>query len=83
MDSIVNPTKFLCRVCGETGHYDLFEMKFRFNDTDVMLIEAFNCFSSLNNVNNFLIPSLVLDETHNLCCLTKDLIKFSDFFFIL
>lgn len=50
MDSIANPTKILCRVCGETGHYDLWEMKFRCNNTDVMLIDAFNNFSSLKNV---------------------------------
>ncbi|XP_055315130.1 zinc finger protein 423-like [Sitodiplosis mosellana] len=51
MDSVdsSNPTKFMCRVCGEAGHYDLWEMKFRCNDTDVMLIEAFNSFSSLSN----------------------------------
>lgn len=51
MDLIENPTKSLCRVCGEAGYYDLCEMKFHYNDKDVMLIEAFNCFSMLNNVS--------------------------------
>lgn len=41
----------LCRVCSDTGHYDLSEMKFCCNDTDVLLIEAFNAFSELKNVS--------------------------------
>lgn len=40
-----------CRVCSEAGHYDLSEMKFRCNDNDVLLIEAFNAFSAINNVS--------------------------------
>lgn len=65
MDSVdsANPAKFVCRVCGEAGHYDLLEMKFRCNETDVMLIDAFNSFSSLSNVSNFLIPCLVLFDS--------------------
>lgn len=50
MDSDGKLPKFPCRVCGEDGQYDLFEMKFRYNDNDVMLIDAFNSFSMLNNV---------------------------------
>lgn len=41
----------LCRVCSDAGHYDLSEMKFCCNDTDVLLIEAFNAFSELKNVS--------------------------------
>lgn len=51
MDSTMNPTKCLCRVCGEAGHYELNEMKFHYKDKDVMLIEAFNSFSMLDNVS--------------------------------
>lgn len=40
-----------CRVCGETGAYDLWEMHFRYNSKDVPLIEAFNSFSMLDNVS--------------------------------
>lgn len=50
IDLIKNPSES-CRVCGEHGVYDLCEMKFRCNDIDVMLIDAFNCFSKLNNVS--------------------------------
>lgn len=48
--TIVNTN--LCRICDEAGHYDLGEMKFRCNDSDVMLIDAFNSFSDLNNVSS-------------------------------
>lgn len=40
-----------CRVCGDDGVFDLWEMKFRYDDEDVMLIEAFNSFSTIDNVN--------------------------------
>lgn len=50
MESIQDPSQNVCRVCNETGHYDLCEMKFRCNDTDVLLIDAYNTFSTLNNV---------------------------------
>ncbi|XP_031619616.1 uncharacterized protein LOC116338475 [Contarinia nasturtii] len=49
MDSPSSPAKCLCRVCGEDGKHDLWETKFQCNDTDVMFIDAYNCFSVLNN----------------------------------
>lgn len=48
--SVKDATTCLCRVCDEAGHYDLCEMKFRCDDSDVLLIDAFNSFSALNNV---------------------------------
>lgn len=42
----------VCRVCNENGFYELSEMKFRCNDCDILLIDAFNSFSTLNNVSN-------------------------------
>lgn len=59
MESSEDSTKCLCRVCDEVGHYDLCEMKFRCNDTDVLLIDAFNSFSSLNNVSSPLFHLIV------------------------
>lgn len=50
MDSPSNLPKNACRVCGDDGKHDLWETKFQYNDTDVMFIDAFNCFSELNNV---------------------------------
>lgn len=41
----------ICRVCGENGSYDLWEMHFRYNNQDIPLIEAFNIFSTLDNVS--------------------------------
>lgn len=65
--------KCLCRVCGEIGHYDLSEMKFRCNDTDVLLIEAYNAFSELNNVStSFLIAFNLMKnskKSHFFCLL--------------
>lgn len=51
MDSPRDPSKYSCRVCDDVGHYDLSEMKFRCKDIDVLLIDAFNAFSTLNNVS--------------------------------
>lgn len=45
-------SNFVCRVCNENGFYDLSEMKFCCNDNDILLIDAFNSFSTLNNVSN-------------------------------
>lgn len=42
----------ICRVCGNFGSNDLWEMHFSHDDKKVMLIEAFNSFSSLDNVSN-------------------------------
>lgn len=47
-----NSAKYECRVCDDNGLYELCEMKFRCNDDDVLLIDAFNSFSTLNNVSN-------------------------------
>lgn len=51
MESSKTTSNYVCRVCSENGFYELSEMKFRCSDSDVLLIDAFNSFSSLNNVS--------------------------------
>lgn len=45
----------LCRVCEQEANFELSKNKFNFNDVDVLLITAFNCFSTIENVRNHLI----------------------------
>lgn len=52
VDSVENVERLpICRVCNEEGLFSLSEMKFRCNEDDVLLIDAFNSFSSLENVS--------------------------------
>lgn len=57
MESLKNTTRKLCRVCDENGFYDLCETKFHCNDSEVLLIDAFNSFSTLSNVSGKLLFS--------------------------
>lgn len=60
MDSPKATNNFVCRICNENGFYDLCEMKFCCNDSDVLLIDAFNSFSTLNNVSIIFVCFLLM-----------------------
>ena len=42
----------ICRVCLQDGEYELTENTFRLNDTDVLLVTAFRCFSEVIDVSD-------------------------------
>lgn len=39
-----------CRICDQEGTFELSKNKFRVDETDVLLMTAFNCFSNIENV---------------------------------
>lgn len=67
METSEHKINFACRVCNENGTHDLSESKFRCNDSDVLLIDAFNSFSTLNNVSTLRdYSSQLLTQLHKL-----------------
>lgn len=49
----------ICRICEEEGTFELNTNKFQINDSEILLVTAFNCFSSIDNV------SWLLQELHS------------------